>query len=74
MWYNIASANSNASLGPVVSEPEDWRLSTDLSGFAERNAGLMRDNIERIMTRAQIERATESARACMASNYGECGP
>ncbi len=41
MWYNIASANSNASLGPVVSEPEDWRLSTDLSGFAERNAGLM---------------------------------
>ena len=33
-----------------------------------------RANLEREMTRAQIRRATELARACMAADYENCGP
>ena len=33
-----------------------------------------RANLEREMTSAQIRRATELARACMASDYENCGP
>lgn len=35
-------------------------------------AGLGRDRVERRMTRAQINRAAELARACMDSGYREC--
>ena len=31
-----------------------------------------RDNLERDMTRAEISRATELARTCMASDYQDC--
>ena len=34
----------------------------------------LRDNLERDMTRAEISRATELARTCMASNYQDCQP
>ena len=34
----------------------------------------LRDNLERDMTRAEISRATELARACMASDYQDCEP
>ena len=33
-----------------------------------------RDELERDMTRAEISRATELARACMASDYQACDP
>ena len=33
-----------------------------------------RDSLERDMTRAEISRATELARACMASDYQDCEP
>ena len=33
-----------------------------------------RDILERDMTRAEISRATEVARACMASDYHDCEP
>ena len=33
-----------------------------------------RDNLERDMTRAEISRATELARECMASDYQDCAP
>ena len=33
---------------------------------------MMRDNLERLMTRAQIERTTELVRACVAANYQNC--
>ena len=34
----------------------------------------VRDNLERAMTRAEISRATELARECMASDYQDCAP
>ena len=34
----------------------------------------LRDNLERVMTRDEIRRATELARTCMASNYQDCQP
>ena len=34
----------------------------------------LRDSLERDMTRAEISRATELARACMASDYQDCEP
>ena len=33
-----------------------------------------RDELERDMTRAEISRATELARACMSSDYQDCAP
>ena len=33
-----------------------------------------RDNLERVMTRAEISRATELARECMVSDYQDCAP
>ena len=33
-----------------------------------------RDNLERVMTRAEISRATELARECMDSDYQDCAP
>ena len=33
-----------------------------------------RDNLEDDMTRAEISRATELARTCMASDYQDCEP
>ena len=33
-----------------------------------------RDNLEDDMTRAEISRATELARTCMASDYKDCEP
>ena len=34
----------------------------------------LRDDLERDMTRAEISRATELARTCMASDYQDCEP
>ena len=40
----------------------------------EEAARKQRDNLEDDMTRAEISRATELARACMASDYQDCEP
>ena len=74
MWYNIASANSTGSRAYSLGDVDDTILSTDPGGHSGANAGVMRDGVEGLMTRPQIERATELARTCMASNYRECGP
>ena len=40
----------------------------------DKNASNARELLEQDMTRAEISRATELARACMASDYQNCGP
>ena len=45
------------------------RLPTSIRHEAARER---RDNLEREMTRAEISRATELARTCMASDYQDC--
>ena len=49
-----------------------WLNIADANGDA--SARELRDNLERDMTRAEISRATELARACMASDYQDCEP
>lgn len=72
MWYNIASANPTG-LGRDGDLVDDI-LWTDPHGFYSEDADRARDFLEQLMTRAQIERATELARACLASNYQNCEP
>ena len=38
------------------------------------SARKLRDILERDMTRAEVSRATELARACMTSDYQDCEP
>ena len=38
------------------------------------SARKFRDSLERDMTRAEVSRATELARACMTSDYQDCEP
>ena len=49
-----------------------WLNIADANGDASTRE--LRDNLERDMTRAEISRATELARACMASDYQDCEP
>ena len=49
-----------------------WLNIADANG--DPSARELRDNMERDMTRAEISRATELARACMASDYQDCEP
>ena len=44
------------------------------SANGDETAMESRDILELSMTRAEIGRATELARACMASDYRNCGP
>ena len=44
------------------------------SANGNSSARELRDNLERDMTRAEISRATELARACMTSDYQACEP
>lgn len=74
MWYNIASANFTGTTDVFLGDVDDTILSTDPGGLDAVNAGVMREGVEGLMTRTQIERATELARTCMASNYRDCGP
>ena len=41
--------------------------------IATRSAAEQGDELEREMTRAEISRATELARVCMAPDYQNCG-
>ena len=43
-------------------------------GNGNETARNNRDSLERDMTRAEISRATELARTCMASDYQTCEP
>ena len=56
--------------------PKDYVLAHMWTSIAIANgnkeAGEFRDNLERDMTRAEISRATEWARACMDSDYQDC--
>ena len=62
MWLNIAGANAY---------PHGLLRTRTASG---KDAVEIRDDLEREMTRDEINRATELARTCINSNYQECGP
>ena len=85
-WYRLAAdqgnATAQATLGFMYSLGEgvlkDSVLAHMWSNIAGANgsetAREVRDILEPDMTRAEIRRATEMARTCMASNYQDCEP
>ena len=85
-WYRLAAEQGNAwaqlSLGAMYAAGRgvlrDSVLAHMWSNIAGANgneyARELRDILESYMTRAEISRATELARACMASDYQDCEP
>ena len=85
-WYRLAAEQGNtkaqSNLGIMYGKGEgvlkDSVLAHMWSNIAGANgneaARKLRDNLERDMTRAEISRATELARACMTSDYQDCEP
>ena len=85
-WYRLAAEQGDASaqhnLGVMYANGrgvlKDSVLAHMWSNIAGANgheaARELRDNLERDMTRAEISRATELARACMTSDYQDCKP
>ena len=83
-WYRLAAdqgqADAQYGLGIMHANGrgvlKDSVLAHMWSNIAGANgneaARELRDNLERDMTRAEISRATELARACMASDYQDC--
>ena len=85
-WYRLAAEQGHASaqsnfgamyaLGQGVLK--DSVLAYMWSNIAGANgnasARKLRDSLERDMTRAEVSRATELARACMTSDYQDCEP
>ena len=85
-WYRLAAEQGDAyaqynlgvSYSTGVGVLKDsvlahmWFTIADANG--DDTARASRDNLERDMTRAEISRATEQARACMASDYQDCEP
>ena len=85
-WYRLAAEQGNASaqlvlgvmfaLGQGVREDHGrahmWANIAGANG--DEKARELRDILESDMTRAEISRATELARACMASDYQDCDP
>ena len=83
-WYRISADQGNAAaqnnLGLSYSNGEGvlkdsvlahmWFNIAGANGNEAAREG--RDNLERDMTRDEITRATELARACMASDYQDC--
>ena len=81
-WYVLAARQGDSfaqlNLGNLYFKNNNYVLGhmwLNISG-ANGNliAGHFRDHHERLMTREQIRQATNSARACMASNYQSCEP
>ena len=66
MWYNIAAANGN-EMAREARDNLEGDSGPDLPGFQGFRS-------EPDLTRAEIRRATELARTCMASDYEDCGP
>ena len=58
MWFNVAGANNSDEMARIV----------------QGLASVVRDLLEDEMTRAEIIRATELARMCVASDYQDCEP
>ena len=83
-WYRLSADQGNATaqhnLGVSYSNGEGvlkdsvlahmWFNIAGANGTEAAREG--RDNLERDMTRDEITRATELARACMASDYQDC--
>ena len=85
-WYRLAAeqgqADAQYGLGIMYATGrgvlKDSVLAHMWSNIASANgdeaARKLRDNLEDDMTRAEISRATELARTCMASDYQDCEP
>ena len=85
-WYRLAAGQGNAraqyNLGlmyyngrGVIKDPVLAHMWFNIAGAnGDETARTSRDNLERDMTRAEISRATELARTCMASEYQDCEP
>ena len=85
-WYRLAAekgdANGQLLLGLMYAVGRGfWKdvvlahmWSNIASANGEEAARELRASLERDMTRAEISRATELARTCMASDYRNCGP
>ena len=85
-WYRLAAEQGNAmaqfNLGLMYTNGQgvlkDSVLAHMWSNIAGANGNAssreLRDNLKRDMTRAEISRATELARACMTSDYQDCEP
>ena len=85
-WYRLAAEQGEATaqfnLGVMYDNGQgvlkDSVLAHMWSNIAGTNgneaARKQRDNLEDDMTRAEISRATELARTCMASDYQDCEP
>ena len=85
-WYRLAAEQGNAAaqfnLGVMYDNGEGvlkdsvlahmWCNIAGANGNAR--ARKLRDSLERDMTRAEISRAAELARVCMASDYQDCEP
>ena len=79
---NKGQANAQHNLGVMYANGEgvlkDSVLAHMWSSIAGANgneaARKQRDNLEDDMTRAEISRAAELARTCMASDYQDCEP
>ena len=83
-WYrkaaeqDVAKAQYNLGVGYAngVGVLKDYQLAHMWWNIAGANgaeqARKNRDILERDMTRAEIRRATELARACLASDYQDC--
>ena len=85
-WYRLAAEQGGArvqfNLGliyldgrGVLKDPVLAHMWFNIAGAnGSETARESRDNLERDMTRAEISRATELARTCMASDYQDCEP
>ena len=85
-WYRLSAdqgfADAQLNLGVMYANGrgvlKDSVLAHMWSNIAGANgheaARELRDNLDRDMTRAEISRATELARACMTSDYQDCKP
>ena len=85
-WYRLAADQGNAAaqgkLGVMYYTGEGVLKDSVLAHMWWNIAGAngleaarkLRDSLERDMTRAEVSRATELARACMASDYQDCEP
>ena len=85
-WYRLAAeqgyAKAQGALGAmyalgrgVLKDSVRAHMWFNIAGAnGDEAARELRDNLEDDMTRAEISRATELARACMTSDYQNCEP
>ena len=85
-WYRLAAEQgldaAQYQLGVmytfgwgVLKDPVLAHMWFNIAGaYGNEMAGEQRDTLERDMSRAEVSRATELARACRASDYQDCEP